>query len=175
MRNGHHVCQVYDDDAIFLDQLTGFVGHGLWRGEAAVVIATNAHVAGLEMRLRASGLDLGHLRADDRFITLNPEATLAQFMAEGWPDRARFDAVISAALARARRAGRTVRAFGEMVGLLWAEGHYAATVRLEALWQDLVAREDIQVLCSYPRHSFLGGPAEVRAEIEGNHTHVVAG
>ena len=174
MRDGHHVCQVYDDDAAFLDQLTGFVGHGLWNGEAVLVIAGNAHVAGLEARLRATGLDLAHLRADDRFICLNPEATLAQFMVESWPDRARFDAVIGAAFARARRNGRSVRAFGEMVGLLWAEGHHAATVRLEALWQDFVARENIQVLCAYPRRSYMSGPAAARAEIEANHTHSLA-
>src|SRR5688500_7796691 len=83
MRNGDHVCQVYESESGFLDSLTGFIGHGLWNGEAAVLIATAAHAAGLEERLRASGLDLAHLRADDRFITLSPEMTLAQFMVDG--------------------------------------------------------------------------------------------
>ena len=174
MREGHHVCQVYDDDATFLDQLTGFVGHGLWQGEAGVVIATQAHAEGLETRLRASGLDLAHLRADDRFIMLDPQATLAQFVSDGWPDRSRFDDVIMSAITRARRGARPVRGFGEMVGLLWDGGHYAATVRLEALWQDLVAREKIQVLCSYPRRSYMKGPAAARAEIEAHHTHTHA-
>jgi hypothetical protein len=60
------------------------------------------------------------------------------------------------------------------VGLLWEQGLYAATVRLEALWQDLVAREKIQVLCSYPRQSYMQGPAAARAEIEAHHTHTHA-
>jgi hypothetical protein len=174
MRHGHHVCQVYEDDDTFLDQLAGYIGHGLWNGEAAVVIATAAHSAGLEARLRSTGLDLAYLRADDRLITLDPQGTLAQFMIEGWPDRQRFDATIGATLARARREDRPVRAFGEMVGLLWADGHYAATVRLEALWQDLVAREAIQVLCSYPRSTYMNGPASARAEIAAQHTHSLA-
>jgi hypothetical protein len=61
-----------------------------------------------------------------------------------------------------------------MVGLLWAEGHYAATVRLEALRQELVAREAIQVLCSYPRKTFMKGPEAERAEIAARHTHSLA-
>ena len=174
MRDGDHVCQVYDDDDAFVEQLTGFVGHGLWNGEAALVIATNAHLEGLESRLRATGLDLAHLRGDDRFITLNPDATLAQFMVDGWPDRAQFDAVIMAALSRAKRNGRAVRGFGEMVGLLWAAGHYAATVRLEALWQELAVRESIQVLCSYSRGAYMSGPAAARAEIEASHSRALA-
>jgi hypothetical protein len=176
MRDGDHVCQVYESDADFLDSLTGFISHGLWNGESAVVIATPAHVTGLEERLRQSGLDLGHLRASDRFITLSPENTLAQFMVDGWPQADRFDATISAVCARARgRENRAVRGFGEMVVLLWERGEYAATVRLEHLWQKLAQRDNLQVLCSYPRRSFMRGPAASRSDIAGNHSFSIAG
>lgn len=175
MRDGDHVCQVYDDELRFLDSLTGFIGHGLWNGEAAVVIASPAHVAGLEQRLRLTGLDLAHLRADDRFITLSPETTLAQFMLDSWPDGELFVRTISAIVARARGAGRPVRGFGEMVALLWERQQYAATVRLEFLWQRLIERERLQVLCSYPSRSFRRGPAASRQEIADNHTLSLAG
>ncbi|HUP29849.1 MAG TPA: MEDS domain-containing protein [Usitatibacter sp.] len=175
MRDGDHVCQVYESEPAFLDSLTGFIGHGLWNGEAAVLIATASHVTGVEARLRETGLDLAHLRADDRLITLSPELTLAQFMVDGWPQADRFDAVISQVLVRARGKGRRVRGFGEMVALLWERGEYAATVRLEYLWQKLIEREQVQVLCSYPRKSFDRAPASSRSEITANHTHAIAG
>jgi hypothetical protein len=174
MQDGDHGCQVYDDEGAFLDSLTGFVGHGLWNGEAAVVIATASHLEGLEARLRDTGLDLAHLRADDRFITLSPEMTLAQFMVDGWPQPDRFDATLSQVLARARGKGRPVRGFGEMVALLWQREQYAATVRLEGLWQELVARERVQVLCSYPRRSFARGSASARAQVAAHHTRAFA-
>lgn len=174
MQDGDHVCQVYETEPAFLDSLTGFIGHGLWNGEAAVVIATDAHVTGLEARLRQTGLDLAHLRADDRFITLSPEMTLAQFMVDGWPQADRFDATISQVMARARGKGRAVRGFGEMVALLWEQGQFAATVRLEHLWQQLVQRDKLQVLCSYPRRSFARGSATSRFEIAANHTQAFA-
>lgn len=175
MRDGDHVCQVYDDESKFLDSLTGFIGHGLWNGEAAVVIATAAHVIGLEERLRLTGLDLAHLRADDRFLTLSPETTLGQFMVEGWPDGALFERTLCAVVARARGPGRPVRGFGEMVALLWEREQYAATVRLEYLWQRLIGREKLQVLCSYPSRSFRRGPAASRQEIADHHTLSLAG
>jgi hypothetical protein len=174
MRDGDHVCQLYESDAGFLDSLTGFIGDGLWNGEAAVVIATQAHVAGLEERLRASGLDLAHMRADSRYITLSPEMTLAQFMVDGWPDADRFNATIMAACTRARgRDGRRVRGFGEMVALLWSREEYAATVRLEHLWQKFAQREQVRVLCSYPRRSFTAAPAEPRAQVDANHSYSI--
>ena len=175
MRDGDHVCQVYEDEDKFLDSLTGFVGHGLWNGEAAVVIATASHAASLEQRLRMTGLDLAHLRADNRLIMLSPETTLAQFMVDGWPDGELFDRTISALVARARGGGRPVRGFGEMVALLWDRGHYAATVRLEHLWQRLVERERLQVLCSYPSRSFRRGPAAAQQQVADHHTLSLAG
>lgn len=174
MQDGDHVCQVYDSEPGFLDSLTGFIGHGLWNGEAAIVIATASHVEGLEARLRETGLDLAHLRAHDRFITLSPEMTLSQFMVDGWPGADRFDATIMQVVMRARGNGRPVRAFGEMVALLWEQGQYAATVRLEHLWQKLVQREKLQVLCSYPSRSFARGSPTARFQIAANHTHALA-
>jgi hypothetical protein len=38
----------------------------------------------------------------------------------------------------------------------------------------LVARENIQVLCAYPRRSYVDGPSAVRAEIEAHHTRTLA-
>ena len=53
-----HMVQIYGDDRAFLDGLEGFVSHGLDAGEAAIVIATEAHLHGLEKRMLARGVDL---------------------------------------------------------------------------------------------------------------------
>jgi NAD(P)H-hydrate repair Nnr-like enzyme with NAD(P)H-hydrate epimerase domain len=41
-----HVLQIYEDDDIFLDALTGFVGGGINAGDAVIVIATATHLRG---------------------------------------------------------------------------------------------------------------------------------
>ena len=55
---------------------------------------------------------------------------------------------------RAMANGTTVRAFGEMVVLLWRKKLYAATVHLEQLWNDLAEHYDFKLLCVYPKSAF---------------------
>jgi signal transduction histidine kinase/CheY-like chemotaxis protein len=49
-----------------------------------------------------------------------------------------------------------VKAFGEMVALLWSEGNYAGAVRLEELWNDLQKAHSFSLFCAYPMNA-LGG------------------
>lgn len=172
MKPGDHACHVYRDENALLDTLCGFVGGGLWSGESAIVIATDAHLMQMEEMLRETGLDLGHFRATDAYIPLSAELSLAKFMDGGWPDGGRFEAFFNSTILRAQRGGRSVRAFGEMVALLWARGQYAATVRLEHLWNKSLEREKIRLVCGYPKDGFSRGHAESIRRIDSSHTLV---
>ena len=44
-----------------------------------------------------------------------------------------------------------MRAFGEMVALLWAQGRNGATLRLEHLWNELIEEQALALFCAYPR------------------------
>lgn len=171
LKPGDHACHVYTDDAALLDTLCGFVGGGLWTGESAIVIATDAHLLRLEEMLRQSGLDLAHFRSTDAYIPLSADVSLSKFMEGGWPDAARFEAFVAPTIVRARRGGREVRAFGEMVALLWARGQYAATVRLEHLWNKALEREKIRLVCGYPKGDFARGNADIVRQIDALHSH----
>ena len=76
-------------------------------------------------------------RANDQYITLDAGETLAKFMVNGAPDDERFEQLVTQLLARASQGGRQVRAFGEMVAVLWANGYMDATMHLEKLWHKL--------------------------------------
>ena len=169
---GDHACHVYNDEAGLLDTLCGFVGGGLWAGDGAIVIATDAHLKCLEEMLRQTGLDLAHFRSTDAYIPLSADVSLSRFMDAGWPDAERFEAFVGPIVLRARRGGRPVRAFGEMVALLWARGQYAATVRLEHLWNKAVEREKIRVVCGYPKDGFKRGHPDSIREIDAAHSLV---
>ncbi len=168
-----HLVQIYEEDGPFLDSLEGFVRGGLAAGEAAVVIATPAHRAGLEARLAARGVDLAAARAADQYIPLDAEETLSRFVVDGWPDDRRFADVVAGLLARARAGGRRVRAFGEMVAVLWARGDQAATVRLEHLWHGLCRTEAFALFCAYPRAGFTQDAAKAIGDICRLHSRVV--
>lgn len=169
-----HLVQIYDKDEVFLDSLEGFACGGLQSGEAVVVIATPAHLDALKERLKTRGIDLNAARNDDQFIDLDAEKTLSKFTVAGWPDARRFEQLVTDLLVRAKGAhGRRVRAFGEMVAVLWAQGHNGATVQLEHLWRKLCQEHEFSLFCAYPRIGLTQGPAESMKEICSAHSRVI--
>jgi PAS domain S-box-containing protein len=146
-----HLVQFYEDDAFLLDELTEFIGAGLRAGEAGIVIATPAHRGDLARRLQA----IDGSWHPDRYIALDAAETLSRFMVDGWPDERRFVSLMEGVLWRAAQNGtRQVRAFGEMVALLWADGKHDAALCLEELWNDLARTHSFSLLCAYPMQGF---------------------
>ena len=170
-----HLVQIYQDDGVFFDSLEGFVGGGLAAGDGVIVIATSAHIAQLESRLKRRGVSLALPLATDQYIPLDAETAMAKFLVDGWPDEARFERMVRQLLARARSNGRRVRAFGEMVALMWAQGLNGATVRLEHLWHRLCHREGFSLFCAYPRSGFTQDADASIKEICETHSRVVSG
>jgi PAS domain S-box-containing protein len=169
-----HVVQFYDDDAFLIESVTRFVGAALGAGDVAIVIATPAHRAALDKRLRARGVDLRVARRQSRYIALDAADTLAALMADGCPDAHRFRAVVGRTIEDATSGGRRVRAFGEMVALLWDAGRREAALRLEELWNELAERLRFALLCAYPMRGFgREADGEPFLQVCGTHGDVV--
>jgi hypothetical protein len=169
-----HMVQIYGEDSAFLDALEGFVAGGLGAGEGVVIIATPGHLASLKQRLTAAGIDVDRAILQDQYIALDADRTLRKFMMRGWPDDVLFEQVVTDLLKRASRGGRRVRAFGEMVALLWEEGHTGATVRLEHLWHQMCHERGFSLFCAYPRVGFTQDADMSMREICAAHSKVVS-
>lgn len=169
-----HLLQFYDDDTVFLDSLEGFAVGGIISGDGVIIIATPQHREALHARMKMRGVDINKAKASDQYIALDAEETLTQFMVAGWPDDELFEQLVHELLLRARGQGRKVRAFGEMVALLWARGDNAATVRLEHLWHTLCHAQQFSLLCAYPKSGFTSHAATSMQEICAAHTRLVA-
>jgi hypothetical protein len=154
-----HVVEIYEDDASFLKNLAEFVAGGLAKGEAAVIIATPQHRNALRSHLSAMGFDIKAAVESDQLMLLDVEETIAKFLMNDWPQDYLFHKVIGEILGRAVGPGRKVRAFGEMVALMWAKGLCGATVKLEHLWTDLCRKLDFSLFCAYPKVGFTVNPA----------------
>lgn len=170
-----HLVQIYTDTDIFMDSLEGFVAGGIKASEGVIVIATATHLNALRLRLKESGVDLEAVRAQDQYIPLDAADVLSQFMVNGWPDEALFIETVNNIIERARGNGRRVRAFGEMVAILWARGEQGATVRLEHLWHNLCHSEQFSLFCAYPRIGFTQDMETSIAEICAVHSRVIPG
>ena len=168
-----HIAQFYEHEGVLIDTLVGFVGGGLKAGESTIVIATAEHLKALEKGLKDSAVDLRTAQLQDRYVTLLADEALNRFMVKDWPDDERFANFVSEVITRARGNSRRVRAFGEMVALLWAKGQTAATVRLEFLWGQLCKRQDFSLFCAYPKAGFTKDSSKSLQEICAAHSRIM--
>ncbi len=154
MRRNDHFVQIYKSDETLTDSVAGFMADGLWQSELTLVVATQAHRNALEEKLRARGVDLVSAVVAGQYIAVDAAETLDKFMVDGMPDKARFDAVVGGLVRRATRGGRVLRAFGEMVAILWQQGNAPAAIALEKLWNELSRERPFALFCAYPHSCF---------------------
>lgn len=83
---------------------------------------------------------------------------------------------MGAAMARIRVAApfARLRAFGEMVDILWAKRQFSAAVRVEQLWNRLLSRSSFSLYCAYAVDVF-GKEFQIATldRVLRSHTHIV--
>lgn len=170
-----HVMQIYENDDVFLDTLTGFVGSGINAGECVIVIASAEHLQALNTRLASCAVNIPSLIAEHRYIPLDAKKTLASFMIDQWPDEYLFNKTIAEVIERGSANGRRVRAFGEMVAILWDKGLNSATVQLEHLWNKFCAKQKFSLFCAYPKAGFTGDMKDSIRSLCACHSKIIHG
>jgi hypothetical protein len=171
---GSHFVQVYADEAFLLEAVAEYLGTGLRRGEAAILIATPAHGIAFMRQLEANGIAAGKAAQRGQLVLLDADETLARFTAGGMPDWQSFHALIGGVIAKVRLDYPAVRAYGEMVDVLWQRREHDAALRLEEFWNDLARLQTFSLLCTYKLDNLDGaayrGPLECICKV---HTHLI--
>jgi DNA-binding NarL/FixJ family response regulator len=152
-RERYHEAGFYSDEASLLDGYARFAEAALVAGNAIIVVSAERRQHQLHERLQARGVAIDRAIREGRYLTLDPNALLSQFMVDGWPDEARFRtagaALVAAGATASTKEQRRVAACGESVATLWREGHAEAAVRLEQLWDELARTGDVDIFCGY--------------------------
>jgi len=151
-----HLVQFYDTDDFLNDRVATYLAEGFSRSQPMVVIATEQRIDSVQWRLASRGFDVDRAHRRGDLILLNAHDALATFMVAGMPEVRRFQESMGRLIERSRR-GRsrtTVRAYGEMVDVLWREGNREAALRLEELWNGLASQYSFALLCAYAMGHF---------------------
>ena len=121
--------------------------------------------------MRRIGLEgAGHL---GDYITIDARETLATFMVGSVPNANAFHHHMTSLLQQVlgSREQTPLRIYGEMVDVLWKDGHETAALRVETLWNESANTHAFKLLCGYSMRNFYKGAA-VEA-IKQQHSHVV--
>ena len=165
-----HFAHLYTSVEPLAQAVGEYIGAGLERGEAGIVIATSAHRTEFMLRIAGARQAIG----DGRLRVLDAEKTLALFMANGMPQWQPFREAIGGLIVELRLRHPAVRAYGEMVDVLWQRGEREAAIRLEEYWNELGQLQTFSLFCAYqidPLDSAAyGGPLESVCKV---HTRLI--
>lgn len=128
-------------------KVAAFLAEGLERGDAALIVAEPCRAAAIR---RETEERVGDKQASERLVVHDARELLDAFLVDGEPDPERFAASVGATVRTLAQATGRVRAYGEMVGVLWTAGRTAAAVTLEGMWSALLADEPLDLYCGYP-------------------------
>ena len=171
---GDHIVQVYQDREFLAEAVAEYIGTALQRGEAAIVIARPEHLSAFEHHLALRGCNVDTMRQSGQLCSLDAQATLDQLMLGGEPQWTPFHQVVGGLIARTRLQFPAVRAYGEMVDILWQAGRRDAAIRLEEFWNELGRRQTFSLFCAYYMDNLdaasYGGPLECVCKV---HTHLI--
>lgn len=171
-----HLVQFCGDERALAQNVALYLREGAERGDGMIVIATPSHQRLFTELLAQAGVNAEDLVKKDRLLFFDAEKTLASFTENDDPDWQRFDQVVGSLVRdfRARLGGAGLRAYGEMVDLLWKAGKLSAATKLETFWNRLLEECRFALFCAYTV-DLLGQKVSVSAvqEIMTTHSHLL--
>ncbi len=147
----------------------------LLSNQHAVVIAGSFNLTAIYRELQTLGAEPQKALRESRLLLIDAQDMLDRFMSAGYPDARRFDASVGNLVRSIARRGSQLRAYGEMVGVLWSRGEDAAALRLEHLWNKLRKEVPFSLFCGYPIDVF--GDHFESGSVDGllsAHTHLLS-
>ena len=164
-----HLVQFYDRDEELAAGVGPYLAEAIQVDGVAIVIATDAHRQAFAARLADAGINpsltkAGLTATGPALVMLDARQVAEALLVDGRIALHRFDKLIGDLIREAAAGGRPVRAYGEIVAVLWSDGHVAAALELEALWNELGREVDFSLYCAYPRT-----PVEAQGGVDAFH------
>ncbi|HEY6960036.1 MAG TPA: MEDS domain-containing protein [Candidatus Limnocylindria bacterium] len=168
-----HALHLYDDDTTLATTVATFLAPGFARDDAIVSIGTRAHVAAIEQRLRSEGVRVDDAVLSGRYVSMDAERVIARLLRNGLPTRETFADVVGHRIEQLASRHGSVRAFGEIVSLLWRDGKQTAALRLEDLWNEALGYQPLSLVCGYATRTVGTEAAPAVQRIAKAHTRII--
>jgi hypothetical protein len=149
MKSGDHIVQLYKQDSHLTDVVTNYVVPSLLSGEGVLIIATEEHIKQFERSLKSVHINTTLLQLTRQLVMLDARSTLNNFMDGEQLNTEKFFIYMESVLADLRVEYPSIKAYGEMVNVLWNDGNFESMLGLENLWKNLLDKHDMTLLCAF--------------------------
>jgi hypothetical protein len=144
-----HAVHFYRDDLALCAWISRIVIRGLAENQPAIVLATSEHLARFVQTL-SQALDVAALERAGALVIHDATTLLDTFLVDDMPDRDLFEQqVVPLIDLLSGRERKTVRAYGEMVDVLYKRGLTDAALHLEDYWNHLARSHPLALFCGY--------------------------
>ncbi|MHB8437936.1 MAG: MEDS domain-containing protein [Acidimicrobiales bacterium] len=167
MTDEHFVC-FYDDGIDFIGAVAQHLCAALASGGSGLCVATAHHAPLVKAAMGDAGIDVAAQIRSGSLAFLDAVATLGEITDAGIVDESAFLEVIGDVVENMERR-RPLHIYGEMVAVLWDEGHVPAALALERAWNTLGRDHSYSLMCGYPS-SVLAQMPERAADVCHLHT-----
>jgi MEDS: MEthanogen/methylotroph, DcmR Sensory domain len=171
-----HIVQLYQDHDFLNSAVCRYIGAGLANGDRIILFPTLIHWNAFRQRLETEGVNVQAARERGQLTVVDANELLPRLMRDAMPDPQVFNAVIGDVFRRACAGGsyQKLRAWGELVNILWERGDVAASMNLEDQFDQLNQKIGIAMFCSYVMDNFNGDVhAHMLPRLGRNHSHLI--
>ncbi|MGE3543680.1 MAG: GAF domain-containing protein [Kofleriaceae bacterium] len=167
-RGLNHLVQFYSSDELLAASVAKFLSTALLDGDPAIAVATEAHRELIVRELAALGVSVEAATESGQLMLFDAHRTLARLMRDGQLDRSIFDREMIPLIASKAKPSGGLRAYGEMVDVLWRSGHRVAAFQLESWWTELQRHYPFTLLCAYAMAGFYKEPIGLQGIVEAH-------
>ena len=146
-----HTMQIYENDDILADTLTGLMQGIFNSNENVLLIATHQHLNALESRLEKLGYKIDELINNDRFVPFDAEEMIDECMIDDEFNETVFAERCSSLIKRATDNKKTFMTCGEIAPILLTQGKREAAIKLEQLSDKMCSIHHSGLFCIYSK------------------------
>lgn len=168
----NHYAQFYISPEFLVERVAKYASLGLTHEAGVILFAVPEHIFLLE-RILEKSFDLEKLTSRGQLVIKDANEALALFMEDGRPNPQRFEAAFGGLITEMSKKFSLVRAYGEMVNILWEQENKQGTFELEELWTALAQKQKFSLMCGYSMKNFAN--VDVTSDFTsvcGCHSHV---
>jgi hypothetical protein len=148
-----HIVYLYTNESQVVEAVCLFASAGLRKGDAVLLVMTEAHRQLVRQQLDEEGFVLEELESSGRFLCTDAQGLLASFLIDGIIDEYRFKNTIGQMIEAAKESSRN------------------CAVRVEELWNQVIEAHSVPLLCAY---SLSGTRRVLPTPLLACHSHAVA-